>query len=787
MGEATDDSVLATLTECHERLAGTLSSALAERAAGDEAFRTDLDVWASALGVGEEDTTDEEAAERVAEQVVYRLLVDRLTAVGASSSDPDTVETAGSFALGRSITEAITGGGQRVLEHADIDSPIPVEAIAEALPGFAAEIDRSAVGPAVLGRCYERALPAERRSERGEFYTPPAICDLVSRLTVRHADDTVLDPACGAGGFLVAAYERKRGLAARAAPDPSVEQVTGIDVNRYPTRLSALALAGRASVDPAAVDVRVSDFFDAAPPAEGFDAVVGNPPYVRGRSLDLDYKDAIRDHLSAVDAEWLTRKMDLYGYFLTHATQFLRDGGRLGFVVSDRWLDTQYGTDLQRFVLDNYRIEAVISFRQQAFDDALVGSTAVVLEAESDAAARQENTATFLDVRAPRSVDEIATLVERDTPADRLERTGDYRLATVEQRRLRGLSKWNALFIAPPLYFDLRSDQTVELGDRADLRTGLESGANDFFYRRWTEVEALGLTDHFTPLLKASGQIDRIRFEDEGTPEWGVFDVSELVARARAADERLGESDIEHVKRWFGANDYDAVRDYVQWGEDEGHHSSSRRCRQRDVWFAIDDLDRYRPPLALPLFTWRQSRAIWNDAGGVTDRQFHGVDPHDGVDPAVLCGLLNSRAVWLAREIDGRHAGGRGMTRLQLVKYEAGGLPIPDPTALSADQGDAVVAALDDLIAREKQLDAEGVTDPPARLERTEDERDALDRAVLGTLGMADRLDELKTGVRTVVTARSEAAGDDRSTRPVRRTDGRTVGLWANDDGGRRR
>ena len=772
------DGVLTTLIERHSRLSATLSSTLTERAASDEGSRSALDAWASALGVGsgaadsveENVPTDsvEETSERVAEQVVARLLVDRLHSgvASASKSRPTSDERSESFALGRSISKAVDDGGNRVLEHDEIDDQIPLDAIVDELRRFADETDRSTIDPDVLGRFYERVLPEERRAAQGEFYTPKEICDLLTRLTIRAADDTVLDPACGAGSFLVSAYERKQALAAESdtesGTDASVEQVTGVDVNRYPTRLSALALAGRASVDPAAVDVRVSDFFEVAP-TEGFDAVVANPPYVRGRSLDLDYKDAIREHLSAVDAEWLTRKMDLYGYFLTHATEFLRAGGRLGFVVSDRWLDTQYGTDLQRFVLDNFRIETVLRFRQQAFDDALVGSTALVLEAESDAAARQENTATFLDVRGPHSIDEIVALLDCNTATDRMEVTDEYRRVGIEQRRLRPLSKWNALFSAPPIYFDLRSARTVALGDRADLRTGLESGANDFFYRKWEDITALGLREHFTPLLRASGQIDRIRFDDGDAPEWGVFDVSDLTATALSADEQIGdqksESDSQRVKDWLAEHGHDGVLDYVEWGETEGYHTTSRRCEQRDVWFAIGEIERSRPPLAIPLFAWRSHRAVWNVAEGVTDRQFHGVDPHDDVEAAVLCGILNSRLTWLAREIEGRHAGGQGMARLQLVKYETAGLPIPDPKVLSADERDRIVAALDDLLDRETTLAAEGVTDPATRLERTEAERDALDRAVLSTLGLADRLDELKNAVQRLVERRRERAG----------------------------
>jgi len=47
---------------------------------------------------------------------------------------------------------------------------------------------------------------------------------------------------------------------------------------------------------------------------------------------------------------------DIYAYFITHGTEFLADGGDFGFITSDRWLDTQYGEDVQQFLLDNYEM-----------------------------------------------------------------------------------------------------------------------------------------------------------------------------------------------------------------------------------------------------------------------------------------------------------------------------------------------------------------------------------------------------------------------------------------------
>ena len=66
----------------------------------------------------------------------------------------------------------------------------------------------------------------------------------------------------------------------------------------------------------------------------GLDAVVGNPPYIRQRNIEN--RAQVRDHLSRVGGEHLSKMSDIYSYFLTHSTEFLANGGQLGFITSNR-------------------------------------------------------------------------------------------------------------------------------------------------------------------------------------------------------------------------------------------------------------------------------------------------------------------------------------------------------------------------------------------------------------------------------------------------------------------
>jgi methylase of polypeptide subunit release factors len=714
---------------------------------------------------------DETFVDRV--RSLHESLSDRLAT--ASDVDRETADRAVGRQLVTIVAEEMADG--KPMAEVDpfdgkdgpSDATVSLDPIQGRIDEFEAELadrDPSEFEGDVLGRIYEGVIPSGRRREMGEYYTPTAVCDLVSRLTVTDADDAVLDPACGSGSFLLGAQRRLRDSAGDSTDGdgPVADRLVGIEPNRTPARLARISLAGRTdAVDPGDVDVRVNDFFDVSPDdvrppgQDGFDAIVGNPPYVRQE--DIDDKDHVRDHLGGggVTGASLSRRSDLYAYFVTHATQFLRDGGDLGFVTSDRWLDTRYGEDLQRFLLDHYAIRAVITFDRQVFDDALVDSSVLLLRRETDGEPRTGNVATFLRVKAPMAVDDVAALVTADHDPNRLHSTDDYRLVTRRQGALRGESKWNVFFTAPPIYFEIAaSPNVVNLSDVADVSYGVKTGANPFFVGRTGEMAELGLDQYVTPLLKASGQVDAIRVTDDVADEWRILDVHDLIERALAetAEGSVDGSAEARVKRWLAENGHDALLEYVRSGEQEGYHERSSLA-SRDVWFDLGELP--RPRILSTMFTWRVHRAFWNAPGAATSDQFYYVDPKGGVDEEVLAGILNSRVVWLANELLGRRAGGEGMTRLQTKVYETERWPVPDPRDMKEERREEIRAAFRGLQEREREVE-------PAGVGATASERDALDRAVIPALDL-ERADEtvleaLREGVRAMVEMREAGAGE---------------------------
>lgn len=790
--DAIDTAFINRMNSLHDYVSPRLQESLTDHLEDNEGFSESFTEWTAAQGIEYEDMSasdQQEVRREFAEQAAY-LLINKILFYKILENAPTYEDDVDPLAVSPlRIQEDLedyfqhlveTVDFEAIYEHDPIYSEISLDPVDKKIREFIIELDErdlTQFDSDVIGRIYEGIIPPERRREMGEYYTPPAITDLITRLTVTDASNTVLDPACGSGGFLVSAYHRLRNQLPEpiGSHDRILSQLSGVEINRFPAHLTAINLAIQdLSSYTHEVDIEINDFFNVAQNQRfgrvvagasgqewenedklteqmgGFDAVVANPPYIRQENIDD--KDHVRDHLDSqeIDAEYISSRADIYAYFLTHGTEFLAEGGDLGFITSDRWLDTQYGEDIQQFILNNYEIRAIIKFDRQVFDDALVDSSVLVLRRQSDDDERDNNVAKFIRLKEEMDIEEIASIVEDDYEANQMMSTEEYRVVTRNQSALYHEPKWSVFFFAPPLYFELKAKpEIVELSEVADVSYGMKTGANPFFTGHTEEMVELGLEQYISPLLKATGQVNKIVFTKDDSDEWAVLDVHDLVEEAlEASDEELGASKEEQVKDWLAENDHDTLLEYIHSGElDEYHKRSS--LSSKDVWFDLGNIT--PPPMLHTQFTWREHRIVWNEAEAIATNQFH-IIRSAGVDSKLLCALLNSRLVWLTKELTSRRTGGQGMTRLQTMVYETKQLPVFNPEELGAESREEILDAFDDLLQREKELDDPQPGDK-------EEERDQLDRAVLSALGIEGSLDELKQAVEGLVQSREMAAG----------------------------
>jgi methylase of polypeptide subunit release factors len=283
-------------------------------------------------------------------------------------------------------------------------------------------VDFREVSTDVVGLIFQKLVSPETRHRYGQHFTGPDPVDLINSFCIRSANATVLDPACGSGSFLVRAYYRKRSLDDRRSHIAMLGDLFGCDIAIYPAHLATFNLAAREINDEAnypRIDRR--DFFDVKadmpfchipdhaagtkvpvflPP---LDAVVGNPPYVRQEKIDKinkpKYALAVAD---AFKGTRLSGRADLHCYFWPHAARFLKEDAYFGFLTSGQWLDVDYGFELQRWMLENFKIIAIMeSSTERWFPDARVKTCITILQRCSDDVARRENLVRFVRFEKP--------------------------------------------------------------------------------------------------------------------------------------------------------------------------------------------------------------------------------------------------------------------------------------------------------------------------------------------------------------------------------------------------
>lgn len=565
-------------------------------------------------------------------------------------------------------------------------------------------------------------MDAARRLALGQWFTPPHVADLSLSLAtslalpggagarpagLRGAEGLrVIDPACGDGAFLARAHARGIGTGPGGA-------LWGIELDPV--------VAGAAGARVPGARVVCGDLFDVAPGelGGGFDVVVGNPPYVRQERLGPARKQRIRARLArdfpALPARVLDRVLgrgDLAAACLLRALRLARPGAGVALVVSSALLDAGYAAALWDAVRGCGRVRAIVDAPgERWFADAAVNAVILLVERTGDAQPAPA------EVRVARLSVATGDAAGRVRELDDLGQVSEVRLAPADPAR------WAARLRASAAWFDFEAaagDALVPLGDLAEVRRGVTSGANEVFYLSRARARELGIEPALLmPLVRSPREYATIAIEP------GASTHVALVCPPGAGE----------LARYPGATRYlDQHRDAAE--------RSSLRARR--PWWAL----RVRPAR---LFMTKAYAARFVQglarAPMVADQRVYAVHPRAGVDAELLAATLNASFTAFALESLGRASMGEGA--LEWTVADAGRLPVLDPRRLDAGQARAARQAL-------AVLGRRAIGDVVA--ERPAPDRAALDRAVAGQPGLVSMLDRIWDALITSVQQRHARA-----------------------------
>lgn len=190
----------------------------------------------------------------------------------------------------------------------------------------------------------------------GAYYTPPIAAQVLVQWALRKRGDRVLEPSMGDGAFLCALdlENKRRRLGA---------EVWGVEIaaDTFDSTVAA------APVDRARA-IR-ADFLEVKP--FEVDAVVGNPPYVRLRHLELGQSRTAQSVAERVLGETMDPAGSVWMPFVLHATEFLACGGRLALVLPHDLTYVRYARPLWRFLGEHFGTLRVVRVHERMFPDIL--------------------------------------------------------------------------------------------------------------------------------------------------------------------------------------------------------------------------------------------------------------------------------------------------------------------------------------------------------------------------------------------------------------------------------
>ncbi|MCX6777306.1 MAG: N-6 DNA methylase, partial [Candidatus Micrarchaeota archaeon] len=325
--------------------------------------------------------------------------------------------------------------------------------------------DFSAIDADVLGNIYEQYLShilkktdkrakveskEAHRKEQGIYYTPTYIVDYIVRNTLgevlkdkkpEEVDKLkVLDMACGSGSFLLKAfdilneyYKRKDKNYQQTNLEAGASNITrktkilknniyGVDLDPKAVEIAQLNLLLKAaetkhrlpdlrdnvkcgnslidqslSEDTKAFDwpTQFSGIFDNG----GFDVIIGNPPYINIKLLTKTQegeKVFYRNRYETASGNY-----DIYVLFIEKAIKLLKPGGRLGYIVPNKFTVTDYGYSLRRFILQHCVIEKIVDVSNlPVFKGVGTYPVIIILRKENENTKRLNNKIKILNAKA---------------------------------------------------------------------------------------------------------------------------------------------------------------------------------------------------------------------------------------------------------------------------------------------------------------------------------------------------------------------------------------------------
>ncbi|MFW0862063.1 MAG: Eco57I restriction-modification methylase domain-containing protein [Candidatus Komeilibacteria bacterium] len=431
---------------------------------------------------------------------------------------------------------------------------------------------------------------------------------------------------------------------------------------------------------------------------EGFDIVIGNPPYVRQESISdptgnvknqKDYKNFLQEMVRLdfpndfSNKTKINAQSDLYTYFYIRGLRLLNPNGIHTYICSSSWLDVAYGSWLQDFLLKRCPIEFIIdNNNRRSFKEADVNTVISVINAPQKKV-EEDRLTKFVVFKKPFEetiftenllhIEKTKKIVSNDSyriypiTAENLREPG-IEYENDEQKKLGGKyigDKWGGKYLrAPDIFFTILNkgeNKLVKLGGMADIKFGIKTGANDFFYLTEEEAKKLNIEDEFLiPVVKSPRECKSILIRPNDL-KYRLFVCN------KNKDELCGSNALKYIE--WGEKEKITIKQGANKGKVIIGFQNIPTIKGRKRWW---DLGEHIPSNFLWTMTYRERFFVVANTGFLADARMYDMycDNYVGA-------LCNSTITLLQLELMARGYGGGGGP-VDVKVYEVKNLLLPD-------------------------------------------------------------------------------------------------------------
>jgi tRNA1(Val) A37 N6-methylase TrmN6 len=547
---------------------------------------------------------------------------------------------------------------------------------------------------AAFAGIYESLISQVARRDLGQFATPEYIGDFLASWAVRDANDTVLDPGVGAGQLASRALDKKLELGA----ENPLSDITGVDVDETAVAMAATTLK---LVDgTGSAKLHQTDFIEFSPRSfengeysvTSVDGIITNPPYSRHQVFDDDQKSRMNEIVSLESGNDISLRTPLYGYFLIHAAEFLESGGRLAAIVPSRFLDTAFGRDLKRFLLEGFDIYAIIQFKNgfDVFGEAKTSPAILLLERDGS---KTENSTKFISLSSwPADIDATALLSKNLEELPEIEM-----VRTVAQGLLSPTERWSHYLEDD----DILDEQAMEeFGDIANIGRGIATGDNDYFCLSQSEIEEFDIPEKYLQrIIRSAHGLRKIDLQLTDWKEWRDDDEDIWLLYCYSGGEPIEKSDI----------DDEDLLDYLKLGE-ESSTTEGYLVSGRDPWYKVE---KQTPAPILAKYMNRTGFLFMRNHAKLRSlNNVHTISPKEDYEDErkyeALLAYLNSRV--LHKPLTKRSEDYYGLKKIEIGQLES--VPVINPTKLDEEKLESLSTLYEKLRkARRREEDEKKILD----------------------------------------------------------------------------